>query len=191
MERKTETSLLLLPDELVMDVLCWVLPIDLLSNASLVSHKFASLLLRTQSFWEKYSDLPLEKIESMNFTTVQQWQRSCLFVSAAKNNRQQQQHSGGSSSSAVVPKYLKLGSCLVRKDTTKTQRNELYCVATTTDHSDEALENVLIDYNTESQVANDWDALPKQTPGLTSWELAIRGMFIYVFIYIFNIWFPH
>lgn len=123
-----------LSDDLLMVILSWVPPLDLLRSASWLSRRFAALIFRHEPFWQ--SLLPANKS-----LTLRQMQRYCIFADSKE-----------------PPLWLGYGSLLVQKEIALTlrERNEgRTCLASTTEYTKECIEHVLPETGFELPLASE------------------------------------
>lgn len=126
------TTMDTLPDQLLTEILCFVPPIDLLRSTLRVSKRFASLVHREQ-LWRFMGGDMLPK--DLN---THQIQRCCIYASSDAEEMPQ---------CLKLKKCLKDDSLLVPKDQAiglrRTDSTLRVCLASTTEHSNEYIENVL------------------------------------------------
>jgi hypothetical protein len=132
----------------------------LIRTTSLCSQRFASIILSQLSFWQYHPLVVIGNLENDKYT-VRQLQRYCLYTAAVKLGEE-------------IPSCLDLGSVLVSKEqsmallnSSRATLNSLgyrVCVASTTDHLSEIIENVLPSPPGGITVPSWWSSAPSESP---------------------------
>lgn len=156
------------PDELLLEVLTWLTVPDLLRNAICVSPRFRHIL-QNHLLWNRkllcdyYSDDGVGDLASNDESslTIHQLQRICYFQETKLQESS--------------PSCLLVGPVLVRRGTANAlmrgprniARKKLVCLASSTDHHHEGLENALPE--------DAWNGREDSEHGLVDWD-AIRSV---------------
>ena len=177
---------LLSDDELLIAVLDFVPPVDLLRSTAFVSQRFAAVV-RSEEFWRWHPLAPSPKpqltpLNSSNEAkeqrspfpplTKHQLQRCCLYISSIR---------GGED--ANIPACLEAGTVLTSRRQAHRLRSRpapherRACAASSTDHWNEMVENLLPE-GTEEDEGNDgggtaFDLLGR---GMRQWFGGLRGL---------------
>ena len=123
-----------LSDELLGSVLGFIPPIELLT-LQIVAKRFAKIL-GSKRFWQLIYD---EDTAATEFLSKQQIQRCLAYESCFREE-------GAQANSANVPSFLHEGTLLADQETAvrlKRLGSRRACVASTTDHTTEQIENIL------------------------------------------------
>jgi hypothetical protein len=170
-----------LSDELWMQVLNFLPPLDLIRHVARVSQPLAELL-QSRSFWSFHTQclLPHWSTErELNLLNTHQLQRVCIFVSGTQNTDcEDRSCSKTRQFREKFPRALHHGSLLVSREVAEAIRKLNFaqeqqgkyqpvharrvCLATSTEHASEMLENVLAskqDYELEVQSHMDYDVV--------------------------------
>jgi hypothetical protein len=141
-EEGEEELLLLLSDELLRLILDFVPSLELLRSTVHASKRFA-LQIQQKSFWQNH----VPRSDITNCFTRHQLQCYCICEESARKNN----------TSDSTPTCLKTGSVLISRPKARewlspseegsNGRSRVVCIASTTDHANENLENVLPDPN--------------------------------------------
>mmetsp|Transcript_2382 Transcript_2382/g.3523 ORF Transcript_2382/g.3523 Transcript_2382/m.3523 type:complete len:382 (+) Transcript_2382:1-1146(+) len=165
-----------LPDHLLVESLMWVDPMDLLLSATRVSVRFASTI-RDEHFWKLLiTNLGSHEKADLSCLTLVQLQRCCLFQvfakeKAANDDGEEEEKEKDKS----ILKALEFGSILPTKETSLLLKLGSFrtCLASTTDHENEFIENVISDRSTRKNYegipplrrrVSYWSSKPSATP---------------------------
>lgn len=132
-------------DELLLSVLEWVPPKDLIQSTVRVNKRFA-YLIRHDDFWRCH---PLS-VSNLSLTRHQH-QRLCLYRACLTTTEL------SSPASAQIPECLEPGTVLVARSEAERlrQRGFRVCAASTTHHLRETVENVLFDGDAEINITDE------------------------------------
>lgn len=146
-----------LPDQLLVETLTWVAPMDLLLSASRVSNRFADVI-QGEHFWKLLAkNLMFSSCHRKNnasFLTQMQLQRYCLLQAFSKqevvgNNDDSRADDQVKENDKRILKTLEFGSILPTRDDSfllrKVYGHFRTCLASTTDQENEFIENVIRD----------------------------------------------
>eukprot|EP00978_Attheya_sp_CCMP212_P041150 scaffold232293_cov59-Attheya_sp.AAC.2 len=146
-EYDKERTTLELPEDAVAVVLSFLPPSDLIRSVSLISRPFLNLMRSEQLWKELYHQMMINSFNEVKLLNLNLYkmQQVCLFSEYRKRHdrNEDKKDSLSSGEGYGTPSSLRPSSMLVPRDVASKIKKGLVCHASTTDHPEERIENVL------------------------------------------------